>query len=145
MSTAVDSEKESMTISWVEGVRLAAQVRNHRVVVDQPIEDGGRDQEINPVEMFVVSLGTCIGYYAVRFFQRHKIPATGFKLAMEWDYAEQPHRIGSISIRADFPEKLEPALKERLQKVMEGCRVHNSMTMAPIVMIQLTASGDGGR
>jgi len=136
MSTSVEIKKESMTISWVDGVQLAAEVRNHRVLVDQPLQEGGQDRGVTPIEMFVASLGTCIGYYAVRFFQRHKIPSTGFKIAMEWEYADQPHRIGTLTARVDLPTNFDPAMRERLRKVMEGCTVHNSITIAPVVSIQ---------
>ena len=138
MSESVEAKKESMVISWVEGVRLAAEVRNHRVLVDQPLEEGGQDQGVTPVEMFIASLGTCIGSYAVRFFQRHKIPTSGLKIGMEWSYAEQPHRIGTLTSRVYLPIKLDLAMRERLQKVMEGCTVHNSITIAPTVSIQIT-------
>lgn len=141
MSTPVEIKKESMTISWVGGVQLAAEVRNHSVLVDQPVEEGGQDQGITPVEMFVTSLGTCIGYYAVRFFQRHKIPTAGLKVVMQWGYAEQPHRIGSITARVDLPGKLDPAMQDRLLKVLEGCTVHNSITITPRLSIQLSIPG----
>lgn len=139
MSAPVETKKETMTISWVGGVQLSAEIRNHRVLVDQPVEEGGQDQGITPVEMFVASLGTCIGYFAVRFCQRHKIPTAGLKIGMEWAYAEQPHRIGTIIAHVDLPGKLDPAMRDRLRKVLEGCTVHNSITITPKISIQLAA------
>jgi uncharacterized OsmC-like protein len=134
---AVKTEKESMKIRWVEGVQLAVEVRNHHLVVDQPAEEGGQDRGMTPTEMFVASLGTCIGYFALRFCQRHKIQTDGLKISMEWDYAEQPHRVGAIRVHASFPMKLEPALKARLQKVLEGCTVHQSLTHPPKITVNL--------
>lgn len=32
-----EAQKESMAIAWVEGVRLAAEVRTHRVIMDLPV------------------------------------------------------------------------------------------------------------
>ena len=127
-----------MTISWIGGVRLAVEARKHRLVVDQPLEEGGQDEGITPVEMFVASLGTCIAYYAVRFCQRHKIPTAGLKVAMEWTYAEQPHRIGTMTAHVVLPGKWEPAMKDRLLKVLEGCTVHQSITIAPRIAIALS-------
>jgi uncharacterized OsmC-like protein len=135
-------QKESMTVSWVKGVQLAVQVRKHRFVVDQPVEDGGQDEGITPVEMLVASLGTCIGYFAVRFCQRHKIQTQGLKVSMEWDYAEQPHRIGSMTAHVNLPVTLDSALKNRLEKVLESCTVHNSITLAPKISIRLATLAD---
>jgi uncharacterized OsmC-like protein len=135
VSTLDENQKESMTISWIAGVRLGVEVRNHCLVVDQPVEEGGQDQGITPVEMFVASLGTCIGYFAVRFCQRHKIETSGLKVSMEWNYAEQPHRVGTVTVRLKLPANLDPAMKVRLQKVLEGCTVHQSLTHPPEIVI----------
>jgi uncharacterized OsmC-like protein len=106
-------------------------------MVDQPAEEDGQDQGVTPVEMLVASLGSCIGYFAVRFCQRHNIPTTGLKISMEWDYAERPHRVGAIMAYLSFPVKLESAIKSRLQKVLEGCTVHQSLTHPPKITVNL--------
>jgi putative redox protein len=141
MNASVGAQPESMTIAWVTGVQLAVEARNHRVVVDQPLEEGGQDQGITPVELFIASLGSCIGYFAVRFCQRHKIPTAELRVTMGWDYAEQPHRVGSIRTRVELPAALDGAMKDRLQKVLEGCTVHHSITIAPRIFIQIGTAG----
>ncbi len=137
MSTHGEGPKESMTLSWRSGVQLGVEVRNHHLVVDQPVEEGGQDQGITPVEMFVASLGTCVGYFAVRFCQRHNIQTDGLKISMEWDYAEQPHRVGAITVHLNLPADLEPTMKARLQKVLEGCTVHQSLIHPPKITVSL--------
>jgi uncharacterized OsmC-like protein len=130
-------ERESMTISWAGGVALAVEARSHRLTVDQPVEDGGEDLGITPVEMFIASLGTCIAYYAVRFCQRHNISTDGLAVRTEWSYREQPHRIGAIGVRVDLKGEWDAGLKERLQKVVEGCTVHKSITHPPEIAIRI--------
>jgi|SRR5581483_5996381 len=132
-----NSERESMKISWSRGVRLEAAVRGHRLVVDQPKEEGGEDNGITPVEMFAASLGACIGYYAVRFCQRHQLPEAGLSVNLSWDYAEQPHRIGTIDVQVALPKGFPEPLKDRIQKVIEGCTVHNSLTHPPRIAVVL--------
>src|SRR3989337_1691882 len=137
MTVPVETKKNSITISWVKGVQLAVEVRKHRIMVDQPLEEGGQDQGISPGEMFVGSLGACIGYFAVGFCQRHNIATAGLKVAMEWDYAEQPHRVGSMTAHVDLPGKLNPEVRSRLQKVLEGCTIHQSLTHPPKIAFVL--------
>jgi putative redox protein len=43
--------------------RYVATVRGHEVRVDQPLAAGGTDEAPTPVELFVVSLATCVAYY----------------------------------------------------------------------------------
>jgi uncharacterized OsmC-like protein len=87
--------------------------------------------------MFIASLGACIGYFAVRFCQRHKLPTEGLGVAVSWDYAEQPHRIGKIHIRVDLPKGFPAAMEDRLQKVVAGCTIHNSLTHPPQIAVVL--------
>lgn len=126
-----------MIVTWAGGVQLAVAVRGHTFLADQPTEDGGEDRGMTPVEMFVASLGACIGYFALRFCQRHQLPAEGLKAAVEWGYAERPRRISEIAVRLDLPKGFPSEMKDRLQKVVEGCTVQNSLTHPPKIEILL--------
>ena len=137
MSKSIDAQREPINISWVKGLELAVEVRKHRILVDQPLEEGGQDQGMTPVEMFVGSLGACIGYFAVHFCRRHKIPTAGLKVVMEWGYAEQPHRVGTMTAHVELPAKLVPVIRDRLHKVLEGCTIHESLTHPPKITIEL--------
>jgi len=138
METPGETHKESMEISWIKGVQLDVKVRGHRILTDQPLEEGGTDEGMTPVEMLVASLGACIGYFAVRFFHRHKLETPGLRVAMEWGYAEQPHRIGSLTAHVHLPVKLDAGTRDRLQKVLAGCTVHNSIQIAPKIDVRLS-------
>jgi len=129
--------EESVEISWEGGLRLQAAARKHRILTDQPEEEGGEDQGMTPVELFVASLGTCIGFYAVRFFQRHGISAKGLKIRMSWSYSEQPHRVGSLKAEVDVAQKVDAGMMDRLQKVVEGCTVHHSISISPKISVQV--------
>jgi uncharacterized OsmC-like protein len=45
-------------------VWFEASARGHRVVCDQPPDNGGSDRGMTPPEYLLVSLGTCAGFYA---------------------------------------------------------------------------------
>lgn len=141
MSLSTEAQQESMMISWTAGVQLAAEVRGHRLIIDQPKEEGGEDQGITPVEMFVASLGACIGYFAVRFCQRHNLPTAGLAVTMRWAYAEQPHRVGSLTVEVSLPVYFPSEMTARLQKVVEGCTIHHSLTHPPRIAIALKGTG----
>ncbi|HUK56880.1 MAG TPA: OsmC family protein [Nitrospiria bacterium] len=147
MSGPVEVKKESVSVSWVEGVQLAVEIRNHRLLLDQPEDEGGQDRGITPVEMFVGSLAGCIAYFAARFCQRHAIPADGLRVTMHWDYAERPHRIGEMTAYVDLPAPLDPPMKRRLQQVLEGCTIHQTLADPPkvSVVINETSNPNGER
>jgi putative redox protein len=110
---------------------------NHTVVTDQPVEDGGNDAGMSPVELFVGSLASCIGYFVGRYCARHQIPTEGFTIDVSWSMAEQPHRVGTIELRINLATTLTSEQRERLLKVAHGCTVHQSLAVPPAVEISL--------
>ena len=127
----------NMTITFKGGSRFDVTSRGHTIVTDQPTEDGGADAGMSPVELFVGSLASCVGYFVGRYCARHKIACEGFTVDVEWSYAEQPHRVGSVSMRIDLPVQLTSEQRERLLKVAHGCTVHQSLAVPPTLKIDL--------
>jgi uncharacterized OsmC-like protein len=105
-------------------------------VTDQPVEDGGQDAGVSPVEMFVGSVASCVAYFVGRFCTRHGISQDGLGVEAEWAMAENPHRVGRIELAIHLPHRVTPELKERLLKVANGCTVHQSLAIAPTVDIK---------
>ncbi len=131
----------SLTVSFKGGTKFDIVSRRHRVVTDQPIEDGGTDEGMSPVELFVGSLAGCVGYFVARHCARHGIPSDGLTIEADWSMAEQPHRVGSVAMTLRLPAALTPAQEERLLKVAHGCTVHQSLAVPPDVKITVLPAG----
>ncbi len=129
----------NLTIAFRGATRLDIISQAHTVVTDQPTEDGGNDAGMSPVELFVGSLASCIGYFVGGYCARHQIPAEGFTIDVSWSMAEQPHRVGAVSLRVRLPADATLTLEqhERLLKVAHGCTVHQSLAVPPAVDISL--------
>ncbi|HSF69119.1 MAG TPA: OsmC family protein [Nitrospira sp.] len=127
-----------LSVAYQGGKRHDIVSERHRVVTDQPVEDGGQDAGLSPVELFVGSLAGCVGYFVGRFCERHDIPHQGLHVEAEWEMAENPHRVGRIALSIHLSSPLTAVLRERLLKVAHGCTVHQSLTTAPTVDITFT-------
>lgn len=126
-----------LTVSYHGGMRHDIVSGKHRIITDQPAKDGGQDAGMSPVELFVGSLAGCVGYFVGQFCARHDIAREGLAVEAEWEMAEEPHRVGKIALAIRLPHRLSPEMKERLLKVAYGCTVHQSLSGAPAVSIQL--------
>jgi len=126
-----------MKVEFRGGSRFNIISRRHTFITDQPVEDGGQDAGMSPVELFVGSIASCVGYFVGRYCARHKIPCERFTVDAEWSYAEQPHRVGSVSMRINLPAQLTAEQRERLLKVAHGCTVHQSIAVPASVSIDL--------
>jgi uncharacterized OsmC-like protein len=87
-----------MTIAFRGGTKFEISTERHSVIADQPVEDGGTDAGMSPVELFVAALAGCVGYFVGRYCARHAIPCDGFTIHAEWSIVERPHRIGRYRV-----------------------------------------------
>lgn len=130
---------DQAVVTWSGGVRFDAEVRGHRMTLDQPRDEGGADEGMTPMECLAVSLGSCVAFFAARFAQRHALPMQDLQVTTAWDYAEQPHRVGRFDVRVAFRGALDAAMRDRLQRVVEGCTVHHTLTHPPQIRVALSA------
>ncbi len=130
---------DHITVTWKEGVAFQIAARGFQIIADQPQEEGGRDLGPSPVELFIASLGSCIGYYMARYCERHDIPRAGLRVDLEWTDAENPHRIGEIRVYVRIPTVVPESKRPALIRVAEGCTVHHTLTHPPRIIVDVEA------
>ena len=133
----------AITVAFREGTRFDITSGAHSVITDQPVEDGGHDEGMSPVDLFVGSIASCVGYFVGRYCERHKISAEGLRVEADWSMAERPHRVGTVSMKITLPAAITPEQRERLLKVAHGCTVHQSLAVPPKVAIEMRADPVG--
>ncbi len=126
-----------LTAAYHGGTRYDITSGKHRVVTDQPVDDGGQDTGMSPVELFVGSVASCVAYFVGQFCVRHHISREGLSVEAEWVIAEQPHRVGRIDLAIRLPHRVTAEQRDRLLKVAHGCTVHQSIAVTPSLNIQL--------
>ncbi len=94
----------------------------------------------NPVELFLSSLGGCIGVYAKRYLQRHDISFKKLEIEVSADISSTPPiRIENIEVvlatDADLKEKREIFLR-----FVKNCPIHNTLATSTYVDLKLINS-----
>lgn len=118
-----------LTVIHHSGSRFDVRSGTHTVVTDQPVADGGVDAGMSPVELFIGSLASCVGYFVGGFCVRHGLRREGLTVEADWTMAERPHRVGDVHLSIHLPDRVRPEQEERLLKVARACTVHQSMGM----------------
>jgi len=125
----------NLSVIYRGGTKFTVASGAHEVTTDQPVDDGGEDAGMSPVELFVGSLAGCVGYFAAKFCARHGIAAEGFRVEADWGMAEQPHRVGRVTLRIVLPHPVNPSQRDRLLQVARGCTVHRTLEVPPKVEV----------
>jgi putative redox protein len=129
------SESEPIRVRHVGGDEFEVTVRDHRIHVDQPLEDGGGDRAPTPTELFVASLGACVAFYVRRFLSRHDLPTAGLEVETAFTFASGPSRVGSVTMTVHLPDGVPEERRGALLAVARHCTVHNSLEHPPPVTI----------
>src|SRR3954470_20326066 len=93
-----------MTVSFPGGVAVDATFNGHTVHTDQPINSGGTGSAMSPFDLFFASIGTCMGFYAVRFCQERNLSAEGLRLTLEPVREGDGKQVTVLRIAVELPD-----------------------------------------
>lgn len=121
------------------GVRVDATFRGTTVHTDQPAPVGGGSAPA-PFDLFLASIATCMGYYAMRFCQERDIPIEGLGLTVETVKDPELKLItemnASLTLPPGFPEKYRPAIL----RAIETCSVKKHLMQPPRIGVEIVES-----
>lgn len=91
----------------------------------------------NPLEMFLSSVGGCVGVYAKRYLARHEIPFKQLNIYLRAKLSQEPPlRLSKISVQVETDARLANK-KDVFEKFIRNCPVHNTLLHTKEVSIQL--------
>jgi putative redox protein len=126
-----------VTIQHLGGVKFEAGARGHRVICDQPPDNGGSDTGMAPPEFLLVSLGTCAGFYAAQYLKARSLPSEGLEIKVGAEKLKQPPRLGQFRIEVIVPG-LDPRHEEGILRAVKACLIHNTLLNAPAIETVVT-------
>jgi uncharacterized OsmC-like protein len=106
-----------------------SQLGAHSVIVDVPASMGGKDRGPTPPELFVASLGTCVGAFVAQNCGRSGIDAADMTVDVTFDKVENPTRLVNLKVRVDLPHGQCADRQAAIHRVAEHCPVHETILM----------------
>ena len=104
----------AMEISFPGGKKVDAHFKGFTIKTDQGEKDGGEGSAPTPSFLFLASLGTCAGLYALNFCEKRKIDTAKLKLALEFKTHKKTNMVEKVRLKLTlppgFPEKYRPAI-----------------------------------
>jgi putative redox protein len=122
------------------GLKFAAQIRSHRVLVDQPERAGGEDAGPTPLELLAASLGSCVALYVRQFCDSRALTHEGMRVEVDSHGAGNPGRIGELAVRVYVPAELSPHLTTMLERAAKSCPAHHTLELGARVTVQVESA-----
>lgn len=124
-----------MEITFPGGVRVNASSNGFEIASDQPEKNGGENSAPSPFDLFLMSLGTCAGFFALRFCQQRDLPTAGLRLTLDSERNAETKRLDRVEIRihlpGDFPEKYRSAIL----RATDQCAVKKALLDPPEIEV----------
>lgn len=128
-----------LTVNYLGNVQFEAETRGHRLICDQPYENGGDNDGMTPPELLLASLATCAGYYAVEYLKTRNLPAEGLRVKIEAEKAKNPARLGKFRIDVLASGLTDPQHIDGVRRSVEKCLIKNTLLVAPEIEVNIRA------
>lgn len=116
--------------------QLMAFARFHRVVCDQPFDEGGGDGGMTPPELMLSAVGCCAMHYATEYLRARNLSLDGIEVRVSGTKGGRPVRLVEIGIEADVPG-LTAKAREGLIRAIEACLLHRTLVNPPKLKVSM--------
>ena len=114
-----------------------SEMGNHRISIDVPASMGGSDRGPTPPELFIASLGSCVGAFVANYCTKSGVDATDLRVDVSFDKADNPTRLTNVEITVYLPHGECKNRRQAMQRVAEHCPVHETITTMEEVAMKI--------
>jgi len=124
-------KRSLVEVSFPGGTKIDAKIEKFIINTDQATANGGDESAPEPFQLFLASIATCAGIYALSFCQSRKMSVDGMSLSMECDWNEDKNRYSKMSIDLRLPEGFDEKYRKAVVRSMDLCSVKKHMMDPP--------------
>jgi putative redox protein len=122
-------------VTFPGGKRVDAAIGGMLIRTDQTVENGGTETAPEPFELFLASIATCAGIYALEFCQARELSSEGMALTMHCEWDEKKHAIEKMAIDLKLPPGFPDRYRKAIVRVMDLCSVKKHILNPPEFVI----------
>ena len=127
----------AVNVEHLGDMQFEVKARGHRVLSDQPSENGGFDEGMTPPELLLASLGSCAGYYAADYLRTNNILSRGTRLSVSAEKVPGPARMDRFQIEVEVPSELTDAQRTGIERAIQRCLIKNTFLHPPAIAVDV--------
>lgn len=117
-----------ITTRYKGDMLFESEMGDHSLLIDVPSAMGGKDRGPTPPELFIASLGSCVGAFVAQYCARTEIDARDMTIDVTFDKVEQPTRLTNLKVRVDLPHGQCHEREKAIHRVAQHCPVHETIS-----------------
>ncbi|MDA8216664.1 MAG: OsmC family protein [Dehalococcoidales bacterium] len=131
----------TITTNYKGDMLFETTIGRHKMTIDVPSSMGGKDRGPVPPEVFVASLGSCIGAFIAEYCKNTGINSEGLSVDLTFDKADDPTRLVNLKATVNLPKGDCSKRVTALERVARHCPVHE--TISTMQGLDVTILGEG--
>lgn len=120
-----------INVTFPGGKKVDAQIGEFVIKTDQATANGGNGSAPEPFKLFLASIATCAGFYALEFCQSRQIATEGLALAVRYHFDTEKKMYTSFRIEATLPRNFPAKYKDAITRAIDLCAVKRHIVDAP--------------
>lgn len=125
-------------VEHLGAVQFEIKARQHKIVCDQPPENGGFDEGMTPPELLLASLGSCAGFYAAQYLKKHNLADEGMRVSVTADKVKDPARMDNFRIEVEVLLAFSKKHRDGIQEAIQHCLIHNTLLYPPKITLEVS-------
>jgi putative redox protein len=120
-----------IVIDFPGGAKVDAHFGLHTLHTDQPAQGGGEDSAPTPFDIFLSSIGTCAGIYALGFCRQRGLNTDGMKIMQRMHSDPATGMVSKIDLELILPKDFPDKYRATVINTMELCALKKHMQKPP--------------
>ena len=125
-----------MEITFPGGVAVNTDYKGFITETDQPEVNGGKNSAPSPFDLFLSSVGSCAGFFALRFCQQRELDTTGMRLTLDTERNPESKRLDAVKIVIHLPDNFPEKYHQSIIRATDQCAVKKVIDDPPVFSVE---------
>ena len=128
---------ETLDVSFPGGKQVDAKIGDFVIRTDQSAKTGGEASAPEPFDLFLASIATCAGIFALGFCQSRNIDSQGLGLRMECVKDPAQKLYGQMRFHLTLPPRFPDKYRSGIEKAIGLCTVKRHIAAAELPVFEV--------
>ncbi len=128
---------ERLDVLFSGGKRVDIQTSEFMIQTDQSVKAGGEASSPEPFTLFLASIASCAGIYALNFCQSRNLSTKGLGITMIWERDTKQPLDTKIRFELKLPTGFPDKYRQGIVKAMDLCAVKKHIQNPPQFLTEI--------
>jgi ribosomal protein S12 methylthiotransferase accessory factor len=131
-----------MEIAFPGGLAVDAHYHGFTIPTDQPVKAGGAGTAPAPFDLFLASIGTCAGLYALRFCQQRGIDTAGLGVTLTGERDDDHGFVSALRLELRLPDEFPEKYRDAIVRAVDQCTVKRHILHPPVFTVTVATAAE---